>query len=219
MSYVQRVLQPGEVVRHTAAIHWVIYLPGLLFLLVAIATYGYAELVARGSAFWPVVAALFSRLAVAGGARPRAKSACGYELPSALHRARIHHALPDHGATRLRAPRHRLRAGEVARGIEIAQALSRELPQSRRVPRGLHGCDRQDTGRAAQAEMAAHRRLLVSARRHADRRVLAGRKAASRRLGPGPGRRAVSGAGITGCRMTDVGWQAASVVARLQRCG
>ena len=28
MSYVQRVLQPGEVVRHTAAIHWIVYWPG-----------------------------------------------------------------------------------------------------------------------------------------------------------------------------------------------
>jgi uncharacterized membrane protein YdbT with pleckstrin-like domain len=30
MSYVQRVLQPGEVVRHEAGLHWVSYLPGLL---------------------------------------------------------------------------------------------------------------------------------------------------------------------------------------------
>jgi uncharacterized membrane protein YdbT with pleckstrin-like domain len=29
MSYVQRVLQPGEVVRHVAGLHWVSYLPGL----------------------------------------------------------------------------------------------------------------------------------------------------------------------------------------------
>ena len=46
--------------------------------------------------------------------------------------------------------------------------------------------------RAAQAEMAAHRRLLVSARRHADRRVLAAGQIAGRRLGAGPGRRALS---------------------------
>jgi uncharacterized membrane protein YdbT with pleckstrin-like domain len=30
MSYVQRVLQPGEVVRHQAGLHWVLYVPGLL---------------------------------------------------------------------------------------------------------------------------------------------------------------------------------------------
>src|SRR5262245_43827346 len=40
--------------------------------------------------------------------------------------------------------------------------------------------------------MAAHRRLLVSARRHADRRVLAGGQASGRRLGAGPGRSTLS---------------------------
>ena len=52
-----------------------------------------------------------------------------------------------------------------------------QFPQSWRVPRGMHGRDREETGRAAEAEMAAHRRLLSSARRHADRRVLAGGEA------------------------------------------
>src|SRR5262245_2225542 len=36
MSYVQRVLQPGETVRHVAGLHWVAYLPGLLVWLVGI---------------------------------------------------------------------------------------------------------------------------------------------------------------------------------------
>src|SRR5262245_12828402 len=30
MSYVQSVLQPGEVVRHNAGLHWIMYLPGLV---------------------------------------------------------------------------------------------------------------------------------------------------------------------------------------------
>jgi uncharacterized membrane protein YdbT with pleckstrin-like domain len=30
MSYVTRVLQPGEVVRHQAGLHWVLYVPGVL---------------------------------------------------------------------------------------------------------------------------------------------------------------------------------------------
>lgn len=30
MSYVNRVLQPGETVRHTAGLHWSMYVPGLL---------------------------------------------------------------------------------------------------------------------------------------------------------------------------------------------
>ena len=44
------------------------------------------------------------------------------------------------------------------------------------------------------AEVAAHRRLFLSARRHADRRVLAARQAAEGCLGAGPGRAALSGA-------------------------
>ena len=50
--------------------------------------------------------------------------------------------------------------------------------------------------RAARAEIPAHRRLLVSARRHADRRVLAGGQAARGRVAAGPGRGALSRARI-----------------------
>ncbi len=67
-----------------------------------------------------------------------------------------------------------------------------QFPQSRRLPRGLHRRHRQEAVRAAQAEMAAHRRLLVSARRHSDRRVLAGRQVAEGCLGARPGCRALS---------------------------
>src|SRR5712691_4098024 len=35
MSYVNRVLQPGEVVRHVASLHWILYVPGVLVWLVA----------------------------------------------------------------------------------------------------------------------------------------------------------------------------------------
>ena len=35
MSYVQRVIQPGEVVRHVAGLHWVAYLPGVLLWILA----------------------------------------------------------------------------------------------------------------------------------------------------------------------------------------
>jgi uncharacterized membrane protein YdbT with pleckstrin-like domain len=37
MSYVQRVLQPGEKVRHTAAAHWIVYWPGALCIVAALA--------------------------------------------------------------------------------------------------------------------------------------------------------------------------------------
>src|SRR5436305_14303129 len=36
MSYVQQVLQPGEVVRYQASIHWITYLHGVLWLLAAV---------------------------------------------------------------------------------------------------------------------------------------------------------------------------------------
>ena len=54
MSYVQRVLQPGEVIRYSGSIHWTVYLPGLVFALLALVTIGYAELGAQGSRIRPV---------------------------------------------------------------------------------------------------------------------------------------------------------------------
>ena len=65
MSYVQRVLQPGEQVRHTANIHWIVYKWGVGFLLLAGLTFGFAELVVSGRAFWQVVAGLLAVIAVA----------------------------------------------------------------------------------------------------------------------------------------------------------
>jgi len=37
MSYVQKVLQPGETIRRVASVHWVVYLPGAILLLLACA--------------------------------------------------------------------------------------------------------------------------------------------------------------------------------------
>jgi uncharacterized membrane protein YdbT with pleckstrin-like domain len=42
MSYVQRVLQPGEVVRHTARAHWIVYWPGALCIAAALAAVAWA---------------------------------------------------------------------------------------------------------------------------------------------------------------------------------
>jgi uncharacterized membrane protein YdbT with pleckstrin-like domain len=58
MSYVQRVLQPGELVRHTASIHWVVYWPGIILALAALVIYGYAEFGERATTFWRIVAGL-----------------------------------------------------------------------------------------------------------------------------------------------------------------
>jgi uncharacterized membrane protein YdbT with pleckstrin-like domain len=64
MSYVERVLQPGEVVRHTASIHWIVYWPGALAAIGAVASYGYGELSDHGGMFWLVVAGLLALVAL-----------------------------------------------------------------------------------------------------------------------------------------------------------
>ena len=73
----------------------------------------------------------------------------------------------------------------------------RQLPQPRRIPRGLHGRNRQAHRGRDQAEMAAHRRLLVSARRHPHRCVLADRQVAEGLVDSRSGRRALPRAGMT----------------------
>ncbi|KFC69303.1 hypothetical protein FG93_03349 [Bosea sp. LC85] len=39
MSYVQRVLQPNEQVRHISSIHWIVYWPGVAVALLAVVAY------------------------------------------------------------------------------------------------------------------------------------------------------------------------------------
>jgi Bacterial PH domain len=43
MSYVNTVLQPGEEIRHSSSIHWIVYWPGILMLLAALAVFVVAE--------------------------------------------------------------------------------------------------------------------------------------------------------------------------------
>jgi uncharacterized membrane protein YdbT with pleckstrin-like domain len=43
MSYVQRVLQPGEQVRHISSIHWIMYWPGVVVALLAVVAYWFSE--------------------------------------------------------------------------------------------------------------------------------------------------------------------------------
>ena len=122
----------------------------------------------------------------------------GEALRHPLHLPRIHLALPDHRSARLRPSRHRLRP----RGDWIVESKSLKLylglvPQSRRVSRGLHPGDRPAAGRGVDAEMAADRRLLVSARRHPDRRLLSDRRAACRGCGCPTGRCALSRTGLS----------------------
>ena len=39
MSYVQRVLQPGEQIRHISSIHWIVYWPGVAVALLAVVAF------------------------------------------------------------------------------------------------------------------------------------------------------------------------------------
>ena len=43
MSYVERVLQPGEQVRHISSIHWIVYWPGVAVALLALAAFWFSE--------------------------------------------------------------------------------------------------------------------------------------------------------------------------------
>jgi uncharacterized membrane protein YdbT with pleckstrin-like domain len=43
MSYVQRVLQPGEQVRHISSIHWIVYWPGVAVALLAVVAFWLGE--------------------------------------------------------------------------------------------------------------------------------------------------------------------------------
>ena len=131
-----------------------------------------------------------------GGAGARAGAAPGPALRGAVHGAGVHLAVPDHRAAGFRAHRDRLRARRVAGGEQVAEAVPDQLPQPRRVPRGVHDGHRDPAGGAAVAGVAADRGVLVSARRHPDRRVLADRGAAGGVLGAGAGRARVPRAGV-----------------------
>ena len=43
MSYVQRVLRPGEQVRHISSIHWIVYWLGVAVALLAVVAYWFSE--------------------------------------------------------------------------------------------------------------------------------------------------------------------------------
>lgn len=65
MSYVQHVLQPGEVVRHQTKLHWMIFAPGLALLVIALATW---IITAKMEGTWSFVANAFALLLLAGAA-------------------------------------------------------------------------------------------------------------------------------------------------------
>jgi uncharacterized membrane protein YdbT with pleckstrin-like domain len=57
MSYVKRILEPGEIVTHVTRTHWRVYLPAILLLLLAIAVLAAANYVAPDLIVVPEIAA------------------------------------------------------------------------------------------------------------------------------------------------------------------
>jgi uncharacterized membrane protein YdbT with pleckstrin-like domain len=51
MSYIQRVLQPGEQVRHISSIHWILYWPGVAVALLAVFAF-WLSATMRLTGFW-----------------------------------------------------------------------------------------------------------------------------------------------------------------------
>jgi uncharacterized membrane protein YdbT with pleckstrin-like domain len=66
MSYVSSVLQPGESIRYATKIHWIIYIPGVLLLVLGGAAYWRALQPANAYGLWVWIAGLlFACAAVA----------------------------------------------------------------------------------------------------------------------------------------------------------
>src|SRR5262249_26219699 len=77
------------------------------------------------------------------------------------------------------------------------EALSGIVPQPRGLSRGLHAGDRQAACAGDRTALASDRRLLVPARRHAPRRVVADGRAGTGALAGRPGGGALPRAGVT----------------------
>ena len=64
-NYVERVLQPGEQVRHLATIHWITYVPGLAVLVVSLGVLYAASLsLPGGEKLWQILSAALAVFAV-----------------------------------------------------------------------------------------------------------------------------------------------------------
>ena len=63
MSYVQRVLQPGEQIRHISSTHWILYWPGAGVALLAVIAWWFSETM-RLTGFWRYTAYALAVVAV-----------------------------------------------------------------------------------------------------------------------------------------------------------
>jgi uncharacterized membrane protein YdbT with pleckstrin-like domain len=67
MSYVRSVLQPGESVRYATNLHWMVYLPGLLVLILAAVVYwiGHRPVAIGAARIWDWIAGILFIVAAA----------------------------------------------------------------------------------------------------------------------------------------------------------
>lgn len=63
MGYVQRVLLPGEQVRHISSIHWIVYWPGVAVAALAVVAYWIGD-TRRLPGFWQYTAYVLAVVAV-----------------------------------------------------------------------------------------------------------------------------------------------------------
>lgn len=63
-SYVERVLQPGEQVRHLATIHWIIYLPGLVILVLSLVVLIAGNAYPVSAPVWEILSAILAAIAL-----------------------------------------------------------------------------------------------------------------------------------------------------------
>jgi uncharacterized membrane protein YdbT with pleckstrin-like domain len=63
MSYVQRVLQPGEQIRQISSTHWILYWPGVAVALLAVVAYWFSE-IRLLTGFWRYTAYALALVAV-----------------------------------------------------------------------------------------------------------------------------------------------------------
>ena len=64
MSYLKQVLQPEEQVRYITNVHWIVYVPGALMLVLGVAAYFGSYLSAQLATLWQVLAAMLLVLGV-----------------------------------------------------------------------------------------------------------------------------------------------------------
>jgi uncharacterized membrane protein YdbT with pleckstrin-like domain len=64
MSYVHSVLQPGETVRFQTNLHWILYVPGIAVLVLAVIVYWIAFKSERAYQIWAILALIIFAVAV-----------------------------------------------------------------------------------------------------------------------------------------------------------